>query len=245
MRIPMMKTSFCAAMLALILAACLTTNVYAGMFKESWYMSRGKANMEIKNYKAAIEAFEKLVAINPDNHEAMRLLGRAYESQGLTDKAIEHYDRHLKRFPGDADIAFKQAKYLEAARFSYRKKDAIRYYRMGLKVKPHHENRHRLARLLAGDRETIGEAVDEFKILIKNKPHDADLRAEYRKLLLWDDRYLRDAIKAYEEAAREDPDQFPIQHQLARLYYKDSKYTQKAIQQYGQLVAKHPDNVNL
>jgi tetratricopeptide (TPR) repeat protein len=231
MQISMMKPVFCAAMAALVLSAfCLMKEVHAGMFKEGWYMSRGKANMGIKNYKAAIEAFEKLIEINPKNREAMRLLGRAYELQGLTDKAIEHYDRHLKRFPDDADIVFKQAHYLEAERFSYRRKDAIRYYRMGLKKKPHHENRHRLAKLLAGDKNTIDEAVAEYKILIKNKPHDANLKAEYRKLLIWDDRHLRDAIKAYEKEDREHPDRFQIQHQLARLYYKDSKYTAKAIQ---------------
>lgn len=241
----MMKRSFGTVMLALMLMLCPAANLSAGVFKESWYMSRGKANMEIKNYKAAIEAFEKLVEINPDNHEAMRLLGRAYEAQGLTDKAIEHYDRHLNRFPDDADIAFKQARYLEASRFSYRRKDAIRYYRMGLSVKPHHENRHRLSKLLAAERETIGAAVDQYKILIKNKPGDQNLKAEYRKVLLWDDRYLNEAIKAFEEAARDYPNQFKIQHQLAKLYYKDSESTQKAIRQYRQLVNRHPGNVNL
>ena len=137
--------------------------------KESWYMDRGKANMEIKNYKAAIEAFEKLIELNPDNREAMRLLGLAYELQGLTDKAIMHYDRYLNRFPDDAEIAFKQARYLEGSRYEYRKKDVIKYYRMGLKVQEHHDNRHRLAKLLAANKNTLDEAVKEYRILLKKR----------------------------------------------------------------------------
>ncbi|MGA1869817.1 MAG: tetratricopeptide repeat protein [bacterium] len=241
----MMKLIFCMAMVWLFLAFCPGRKVHAGMFKESWYMSRGKANMKIKNYKAAIEAFEKLLAINPNNREAMRQLGLSYELQGLTDKAIEHYDRYLKRFPDDAEIAFKQAHYLEDARFSYRKEDAIQYYRMGLTIKSHHESRHRLAKLLAGDKTTLDEALAEYKILIKNKPHDVNLKKEYRTLLIWDDRYLSDAIKEYEKEAGEYPDQFPIQHQLARLYYKDSNYTSKAIELYEKLVNQKPANMDL
>jgi tetratricopeptide (TPR) repeat protein len=241
----MMKPGIAPAVCALVLTLFLAGNAHGATLKESWYMSRGKANMEIKNYSAAIEAFEKLVALNPDNREAMRLLGQAYELQGLTDKAIEHYDRYLNRFPDDAEIAFKQAEYLEGERFSYRKKDAIRYYRMGLKVRPQDEYRHRLAKLLAGDKSTIDESVTEYKILIEHKPHDPVIRAEYRTLILWDDRYLADAVQEYEKAARENPDQFEIQHQLARLYYKDARYTQKAIQQYARLVAVQPDNVML
>ena len=241
----MMTTFFGLTCFIMVITFFLAADTQGGELKESWYMDRGKANMKIKNYKAAIEAFEKLIELSPDNREAMRLLGRAYELQGLTDKAIVHYDRYLKQLPDDAEIAFKQARYLEGSRYAYRKKDAIKYYRMGLRAQDHHENRHRLAKLLAADKNTIHEAVKEYKILIKKDPRNPAIREEYRKLLLWDDRYLSEAIQEYEKAAKEHPEQFEVNHQLARLYYKDDKLTAKAIKQYRQLISKRPHDVSL
>ncbi|MBH0192338.1 MAG: tetratricopeptide repeat protein, partial [Nitrospira sp.] len=69
-------------------------NTFAADFVESWYLSRGRANMEIENYKAAIEAFEKVVEHDPDHRESLRSLGIAYERQGLKDKSIETFDRY-------------------------------------------------------------------------------------------------------------------------------------------------------
>jgi len=171
--------------LAVVFVFALTPAVSASTVKEVWYMSRGKANMEIKNYKAAIEAFEKLIEIEPDNREAMKLLGLAYENQGLTTKAVEHYDKYLTQYKDDADIAFKQAKFLEWSRFSYRRNDAVTYYRMGLAISDSQPERHRLAKLLSENKEALAEALKEYKILIDRDPQNRTIGDEYRKLLLW------------------------------------------------------------
>ena len=86
---------------------------------EKWYLERARSNMEIGNYKAAIEAYQKAVKLNPENRDAMKQLGVAYEKQGLTTDAIKQYDLYLAKFEDDADIAFKQADYLGWSRFAY------------------------------------------------------------------------------------------------------------------------------
>ena len=131
-------------------------------FVESWYMSRGRSNLEIENYKAAIEAFEKVVERDPGNREAMRSLGIAYEKQGLKDKAVEQFDRYLSRWDDDADIAFAQARALEWSRYAYREKDMLKYYRMGLKRKNDPAMRLRYATHLARHKETSQEAVAQY-----------------------------------------------------------------------------------
>src|SRR5919204_1037517 len=93
----------------LILMVLGGSKAWSAGLMESWYLSRGQANMAIGNYKAAIEAFEKAVELNPDNREASRALGFAYERQGFQDKAIEQFDRYLQKYDDDAEIAFKQA----------------------------------------------------------------------------------------------------------------------------------------
>jgi tetratricopeptide (TPR) repeat protein len=231
--------------LAVALGGLTPSGAGADSLKEAWYLSRGKANMEIGNYKAAIEAFQEVVRLNPNHREAMRTLGVAYELQGLTDKAIEQFDRYLKRFPEDADIAFRQADYLGWSRYAYRKKDAIQYYRMGLKVRDDPEKRHKLARLLAEDKKTLDQAIEEYRKLIRDDPKNQAFQVSYRKLLLWDERHLKEAIREYERLAAQRPEDFDTTYQLAGLLARDTGRTGDAVKQYKKLVAKKPDNLAL
>ncbi len=201
--------------------------------------------MKIRNYKAAIEAFEKATEINPDNREAMRDLGLAYEKQGLTDKAIEQFDRYLQRFDDDPEIAFKQADYLSWDRYSYRRADAIRYYRMGLDQREDRRRRHLLARLLAQDRDRLEEALEQYRILLEAEPDNPVWRAEYRDLLLWDPKHLAEAVEEYRRLARNQPDDFEVRHTLARLVARQDPRGDEAISMYADLVALRPGDAAL
>jgi len=153
--------------------------------KKSWYLSRGKSNMEIGNYKAAIEAYEKVIEEDSENLEAMRALGIAYESQGFKDKAIAQYDRYLEKNPKDAEIAYRQAEALEWSRYAYRKEDAKKYYRMGLMEKPDNKYRLRYARLLASNRETNGEAIAQYEAVLRSQPRSGDAHRGLAKAYAW------------------------------------------------------------
>lgn len=245
-----LKTISSLSVLSLLLILMLlgtTATSQAAPLKESWYLSRGKANMRIHNYKAAIEAFEKLVALNPEHRDGMRLLGTAYEAQGLTDKAIGHYDRYLERFPKDAEVAFKQARFLEAERYRYRRDDAIGYYRLGLKSSNDAAMRHRLARLLSADKAHLGEAVKTYEKLLADHPDNNRYQREYRELLVWDDRFLDKAITASEAAVKEAPGDDALNRQLAALYFKSPRprHRQAAIDSYADLVSVHPGDNQL
>jgi hypothetical protein len=152
---------------------------------ESWYMNRGRSNMEIGNYKAAIEAYEKVVESDPDNREAMRSLGIAYENQGLKDKAIDQYDKYLEKNPDDADIAFRQADTLGWSRYSYRKQDALKYYKMGLAHKNDNQMRLKYARLLASNKDTSPEAIHQYNVVLKSQPNNAEAHRGLAKAYAW------------------------------------------------------------
>ena len=154
-------------------------------FVESWYMSRGRSNMEIENYKAAIEAFEKVVERNPANREAMRSLGIAYDKQGLKDKAIEQFDRYLARWDDEPDIAFAQALALEWSRYAYREKDMLKYYRMGLKRKNDPQMRLKYASHLAGNKDTSHEAVEQYLKVLELQPRSPDAHRGLAKSYAW------------------------------------------------------------
>jgi tetratricopeptide (TPR) repeat protein len=233
-----------ALAIALVAASALAQNpLKEGT--ESWYLERGKKNMEIGNYKAAIEAYEKATKLDPNNREAMKQLGIAYEKQGLITDAIKQYDLYLGRFHDDADIAFKQADYLGWSRYAYRREDAIRYYRMGLEVRQDDERRHKLAQLLSRDKKQVNEALDQYRTLLKSKPNNAAWRAEYRKLLLWDDKNLKEAIEEYRRYSQEKKGDYETDHTLAQLLARANPKGDETLKLYADLVKRKPDDTEL
>ncbi len=229
------------ALLPALLVMGVCSSAHAEGIRESWYMMRGRSNMEIGNFKAAIEAYEKAVELNPDNADAMRSLGTAYEQQGLYDKAVEQYDKYLARFPDDTDVNFAQAQRLKWSRYGYRRKDAIRYYRQGLAKKDDPAMRLELAKLLAQDKKDVRAALDEYERLLDATPNDATLRRDYQKLLLWDEAQGTRAIPEYEKTWKERHD-YETGRTLAELYARDGKYHDKAIATYSELVRMRPED---
>lgn len=141
--------------------------------------------MEIGNYSAAIEAYEKVTEMDPGNRQAMRDLGVAYEKQGLKDKAVSQYDRYLERYPDDADIAFHQANTLRWSRYSYRREDAIKYYRMGLKTRNDPRERIKYADMLAENKSTSKEAMVQYRLVIAREPHNGRAHAGLARMYAW------------------------------------------------------------
>jgi regulator of sirC expression with transglutaminase-like and TPR domain len=175
------------AMVSLILSMFIGLDMRAGAedFTESWYLSRGRANMEIENYKAAIEAFEKVVERDPNHREALRSLGLAYEKQGLKDKAIETFDRYLAKYDDDPEIAFDQAQALEWSRYAYREKDMLKYYRMGLARHDDPAMRLKYAGHLAGRKETAQAAIAQYDTVLDTQPRNAAAHRGLAKAYAW------------------------------------------------------------
>ncbi|GAC1537355.1 MAG: hypothetical protein NVS2B9_03570 [Myxococcales bacterium] len=207
---------------------------------EEWYLFRARADMQIKNYRAAIEAYRKALEKNSGNREALRGVGIAYELNGETDEAIAAYDRFLARYSDDPDVAFKQAHFLGWSRYRYRWKDAIRYYEMGLKLRDVPRERLALARLLGQQKETLPDALEQYRLVLSSSPDDAKVRAEYRKLLLWDPKHRDEAIREYQRLAAQHPEDRELALQLARLLAQDPERRDQAADKYEPLLERTP-----
>ena len=195
--------------LTLLMLIGLSTRADAEDFTESWYLSRGRANMEIDNYKAAIEAYEKVVERDPNHREALRSLGLAYERQGLKDKAIETFDRYLAKYDDDPEIAFDQAQALEWSRYAYREKDMLKYYRMGLTRKDDSTMRLKYATHLARHKESSQEAIVQFDKVLDRQPRNPEAHRGLAKAYAWlgnNDQALYHANLARQSARREPGD---------------------------------------
>lgn len=237
-----MTTAARAAILAAALSMPFASRASIG---EAWYLARARANMEIRNYSAAIEAYEKALQADPSSREAARGLALAYERNGDTDRAVAARDRYLARAPDDADAAFAQARVLQWSRYAYRRKDAIRYLGMGLAIRDDPARRRDLARLLARDRATLPDAVAEYRRLLAAAPDDAALRDEYLKLLLWDDRLRPEAIAELERRLAAAPGDDRTARALAPLLARTPGREAEAADRYGALAVRHPRDADL
>ena len=234
-----MRCALRAALLGVLLAAADAAS--AGV-AESWYLSRGRANMKIANYGAAIEAYERALEANPRSREASRSLAVARLRNGETDRAVAALDRHLARFPDDAELAFEQARILQWSRYAYRSGDAVRYLRMGLAARDDPARRRELARLLGRDRATLDEALAQYDRLLAASPKDEALREERLRLLLWDRRHRGAALRELEARERERPDDERVARELARLVLEDRGRADEAAARHERLLARHPDD---
>ena len=59
----------------------------------------GKRAVEAKNWRAALDAFNKVVATDPGNANAHNFLGYAYRKSGKLDLAFKHYEEALRLDP--------------------------------------------------------------------------------------------------------------------------------------------------
>ena len=59
----------------------------------------GKRAVEAKNWPAALDAFNKVVATDPGNANAHNFLGYAYRKSGKLDLAFKHYEEALRLDP--------------------------------------------------------------------------------------------------------------------------------------------------
>jgi len=82
-----------AATLASVPESSRSTKLYAAL---------GTTYEQQKDYKKAIEAFQRAAEIDRDNLEAVRGLAESYEKDGQTDKALEQYKVIVDANPEDA-----------------------------------------------------------------------------------------------------------------------------------------------
>lgn len=184
-------------------------------------MYRGRENMKIKNYKAAIEAYEKALQGNPKNREASRDLGLAYESQGLVDKSVGQYDNYLGQWPDDSEVALRQARLLKWSRYSYRQQDAIKYYRLSLRHKEDPQVRLEYADVLASKKETSEQAIPEYKTVLRSNPRNAAAHSGLAKVYAWNGN--QDQSLYHTRLAREYGDQSQDTKRLESSLEKDRR----------------------
>lgn len=161
----------------------------------------------------AAAAYDEVLARDPDNADALNLLGVIAQSRGRHAAALAYLDRAAARAPHQANIAYHQGLSLAALG---RTAEAAAAYRRAIQLQPGHaEALLNLGGLLYGDNDAPG-AIALFRQLIDRCP--ADARGHYnlgRCLYLAGDDHGADA--ALSAALRLDPQHADALFLLAHL----------------------------
>lgn len=86
-----------------------------------------------KDFKGAIKILKKLTSHKDANDRVWQMLGNAYDMDGDGDKAIQTYDKALKKFPHSGILHLERGN-MEMAQEKYL--EALDYYEMGIKAQP-------------------------------------------------------------------------------------------------------------
>jgi len=85
----------------LISAGCVTT-------AEEWTL-QGKTHHTMGRYEEAVAAFDKAIALDPDNSEAWKNRGLSLALLSLTDESEASFARAISLNPGDSETFYYQA----------------------------------------------------------------------------------------------------------------------------------------
>ena len=76
---------------------------------ERYFFNQGKSAFDAEQFDIAIESFNKLLLIFPEDIEATYLLGRSYEASGEAENALRFYVRALELDANHTDVLMRSA----------------------------------------------------------------------------------------------------------------------------------------
>jgi len=195
---------FCLTPVPVRIAHAQTTN-------QAWYFERGNNDLKVHDFRAAVEAYEKILETDPTNKQALLLLAESYKGLGLMEKMIEIYERYLKLYP-DASLAYREAELMRAKPAIYNRDDVARYYRQSLSVQNNPEVRLHYADFIAEKQENLPEAIELYEFILKENPKNAEARDHLLHTRIWyagilsgSSQTLLKAIDQYDVILKEDP----------------------------------------
>jgi len=130
---------------------------------EKWYLERGRSNMEIGNYKAAIEAYQKATELKPNEVQGWNNLGVAKAKTDDKTGAIVAYQKAIALKPNDAELHFGLATVYRRQR---KTDEAIAEYQVAVEKDP-----------------KFAKAYYDLGIMYSQEKKTAEARAAFEKYL--------------------------------------------------------------
>lgn len=209
------------------------TKLSAKDIEENAYFFEAQRLKCLNDNKSAIEIFEKVLEVNPQNHAAMFELSRLYFVMQNDDKALKNIENAIKFMP---DNLWYNLVYAQILSITNKPKEAIKIYDKILVLEPREQAYYYdKAGLLenAGDIEKAIDFYNEIERVFGIDPYCS----EQKKRLYLSINKTDNAIAEIKKLIDSDSSNIEYLHMLANVY-NANKMTDKAIQVYKQIINK-------
>ena len=182
----------------------------------------GASAVQIGQLDQAIFAFQKVLAINPDDADGHNNLANAYLEQGKLTEALEAYSKALSLRLDYADacngigvVLAKQGKLSEA----------LKAYRKVLAIKPDYAEAHNNMGNAFKEQEMFEEAIEAYSKALSLKPDYAEAYNNIGNALKEQGKF-EEAIEAFGKALIIKPDYSQVHFYLSALITYDAEHPQ-------------------
>ena len=180
--------------------------------------------------------YEKVLRIQPNNFDALHLLGVVAAQQNQLHEAIASYDKAIKINPANAGAYYNRANALRDLKYL---NDAIASYDQALAIKPDYAIAHYNRANVLKDGERLDEAVASYDKAIAIKPDYAD--AYYNRAnVLSNLNRLDEAIASYDTAIAIKPDYAEAYYNRANVL-RDLNRLEEALGSYDKAILFRSD----
>ena len=184
----------------------------------------------------ALQLYRKILAVRPDQVDALNLGGVASFQSGHIAEAVQMLQRAVALKPGDAEIHTNLGNVLQA---SGRIDQAVAAYRRALEIKPDYADAHYNLGLALHISGKIDHAVAAYRQVLDIKPDHVKALINLGTLLLEYD-VLDEAIAAYRRALRIAPGDAPVLNSLGAALYRTGE-RENAIAAVRHAIAVQPN----
>ena len=190
----------------------------------------------LKDFDAAIEAYNKALAIKPDYAEAFYNMGVILQEQGKLEETVEAYNKALAIKPDYADAYNNMGLVLQE---QGKLEEAVEAYNKALAIKPDYADAYNNMGITLQDQGKLKEAVEAYNKALAIKPDNAEAYNNMGNALK-DQCKLEEAIEAYNKALAIKPDNAEAYNNMGNAL-KDQGKLEEAIEAYNKALAIKPD----
>ena len=201
-------------LILILLAFSFYTTIFAETKKNIF--DNGVLLFKQGQYQKAINAFSKLIKIDPDNADAYKNRGVSYMKQEKFDSAIKDFEKAKELFP---ELKGLYSNLGVAWYYKKNYKKAIENYDTEIEMAPENHVAYFNRALCLAELGKNKEALDDLSKTLTLKPnfywaicYKADLLAQQQEDIR--------AIETYEEAIKQDPENTYATQKLAQLKQK-------------------------
>ena len=192
------------------------------------------------NYPDAEQLYRQVLAIAPNNVDALHLLGLLKYQTGDAATAVDLIEEAIRINPRVSNLYNNAG---EAYRALGQLKEAVRYYRRAIKLDPQNVMAYNNLALALMKQESFNEASKHLKTALRISPDYVEASYNLGRLLFQQKRF-DEALEQLQKTREIKPDFYPVYPLLGQICHTLGEH-RDALNYFNEAIAHNPDDMAL